>query len=232
MNSIVIIKKSVMIFLVAVIMAGCSDPENLVKKGILLIDPSLTVGDALNNYRHFNKTEWKVFRDTRKRQFVEFSGKININGLVGTKDYNDRELTPDALKTFMNMYGSACFTYNALFVISADGKTFNLARSIIKLTGKKENEEVDCGDEILRKIYNDEPQTSVSAYLNDAAAEIDNKRIEAESQAALQRLEAEQEAERKRIEEERAAEWVRIKAEQDRKTEENIKAMLMKLKNN
>lgn len=50
---------------------------NLVKDGILNDYPSLTVGEAFDNYSYFSKTEWKNFTATNGRDVVEFEGKLD-----------------------------------------------------------------------------------------------------------------------------------------------------------
>ncbi|MFP4332825.1 MAG: hypothetical protein ACLFQJ_05950 [Campylobacterales bacterium] len=50
---------------------------NLVKDGVLGNHPSLTVGEAFDNYSYFSKTDWKSFTATNGRDVVEFEGKLD-----------------------------------------------------------------------------------------------------------------------------------------------------------
>lgn len=49
---------------------------NLVKSGVLSNHPSLSVGEAFDNYSYFSKTNWRSFESTNGKEVVEFKGKL------------------------------------------------------------------------------------------------------------------------------------------------------------
>lgn len=77
-------------WLVSSVFKGCSGSESSggsggggifeskevkqVKGGTLGADKTVTVGNALDKYKHFSKTKWKSFKDEQDRQVVEFTG--------------------------------------------------------------------------------------------------------------------------------------------------------------
>jgi hypothetical protein len=119
----------------AVILSGCgSNPEDAVKSGTLQIDPSVTVGDALNEYQYFGTKKWGSFKDTQKRQIVEFNGLLDFDKFAGS-ELQGMQLTADMLKKAKQKLGDGKLTYVAQFAVSKDGKTFNLKYSGIKIAG-------------------------------------------------------------------------------------------------
>jgi len=105
-----------------------------VKGGTLKLDPSVTVGDALDGYKYFSSTRWKAFRDRQNRQIVEFRGKIDIDKLVGSQ-FLDSVLTSEMIRKAKKKLGNPVFTYIAQFAVSKDGKTFALSYNGLHVTG-------------------------------------------------------------------------------------------------
>jgi hypothetical protein len=65
-------------------LAGCEFFSNIefVKGSILDIDYSLSIGDALDNYKYFTSTEWKEFETSQGREVVEFKGYYFKNDVI------------------------------------------------------------------------------------------------------------------------------------------------------
>ncbi|MFA7446103.1 MAG: hypothetical protein WCY89_09165 [Flavobacteriaceae bacterium] len=61
---------------------GLLSNTNLVKDHVDDLDPSLTLGEALDNYKYFIKTEWKEFTTQRGQEMVEFNGYYNEKDIV------------------------------------------------------------------------------------------------------------------------------------------------------
>jgi len=55
---------------------------DIIKKSILDIDYSISIGEALDNYKFFTKTEWREFTSTERREVVEFKGYYFKNDVV------------------------------------------------------------------------------------------------------------------------------------------------------
>ena len=62
-----------------------SDVE-IVMKGTLPYDKSITIGDAFNNFRYFESKKWKAHQDENKRRLVTFIGALDLGKL---KYYNN-----------------------------------------------------------------------------------------------------------------------------------------------
>lgn len=61
------------------VVSGCDklDDTSLVKDGTLEMDKSLTVGQAMNNYKYFKKTTWNLVKTDNGRKFVEVTGDVD-----------------------------------------------------------------------------------------------------------------------------------------------------------
>lgn len=159
----------------AVMLCSCgTNPEDLVKSGTLQIDPSVTVGDALNEYQYFGNKKWESFQDTQKRQIVEFNGVLNFDKFAGI-ELQGMQLTADMLKKAKQKLGDMKLTYVAQFAVSKDGKTFNLKYSGIKMAGTNKDTgkkgEQDISDEnflMLQHIYANKPEPSTWGLLISA----------------------------------------------------------------
>lgn len=126
-----------LIALVAV--SGCSGGGGgnvgLVKNGVLEFDQTLTVGQALDGYKYFKSTTWRGDEDEQGRQFVEFRGwQIHSNPNWTCK-------------------GEVIVQ----FLISVDGKTFEIG-----YTGWKDDEGAQestqlSSDVMIDSIYNNNP---------------------------------------------------------------------------
>lgn len=104
--------KLIGVLLLACIFAGCSDSGiSMVKKGTLEFDKSLTVGQAIDNYKFFKKTKWEALTTDNGKKVVQIHGEIDTEK---HPRFNSKEL-PD-LKNFEMQFQ---------FVINADN-TFQL----------------------------------------------------------------------------------------------------------
>ena len=61
-------------------LSGC-DPVSQVKEGVLQLDKSVTVGDALDGYQYFSSTEWTSGESSQGKSFVECSGDIKNSSM-------------------------------------------------------------------------------------------------------------------------------------------------------
>ncbi|MCP4177688.1 MAG: hypothetical protein GY756_07970 [bacterium] len=85
--------KQLSIFLAVAIIAilflnGCllnatkKNAINIVQDSTLQNYKNLTIGEALNNYKYFEKKEWKSYKTDKGRIFVPFTGETDTNGLL------------------------------------------------------------------------------------------------------------------------------------------------------
>ena len=159
----------------AVMLYGCgTNSEDSVKSGTLQIDPSVTVGDALNGYQYFGNKKWESFQDSQKRQIVEFNGAVDYDKFAGS-ELQGMQLTTDMVKKAKQKLGDMKITYVAQFAVSKDGKTFNLKYSGIKMAGTNKDTgkkgEQDISDEnflMLQHIYANKPEPSTWGLLMSA----------------------------------------------------------------
>lgn len=79
-------KKIYYILLIGVIVLfdGCGDAfdsnVDFVKKSYMIDDLSISIGDALDKYPNFTKSEWKEFKTPQGKEIVEFQGYYEYNG--------------------------------------------------------------------------------------------------------------------------------------------------------
>lgn len=72
-----LLKKSAYFLMYVVLITGCNlflSNTEYVKNSVWMTDYSMKVGDALDNYKYFTKTEWKEFTTDRGKEIVEFNG--------------------------------------------------------------------------------------------------------------------------------------------------------------
>ena len=161
------------------LLAGCSktDPIMLVKNGTLDFDKSVTVGNALDNYKYFSNQSWRSFVDDQKRTVVEFTALFDYNKFVGA-EIEGITITDAMLTRAKAKLGELTLTYLVQFKIAADGKSFELAYSATKMTGRsKETGKLTDGDmpdkdlSPLSLIYNNKPALAPLGILISASSE-------------------------------------------------------------
>ena len=129
--------RKVFLIVIAGILAvsGCSaSPVDTVKNGTLNIDPSVTVGGAMNGYKYFAKKEWKAFKDAQNRQIVEFRGQIDIDKYAGVTLFGTL-ITSDMIKRAKKNLRNPVFTCIAQFAVSKNEKSFQLKYDGVHVTG-------------------------------------------------------------------------------------------------
>jgi len=152
--------------------AAAADPEDIVKNGALKIDPSVTVGNALNGYKYFGHTTWESFEDSQKRRTVEFVGIFDYDKFSDTKSEElSTVLTADMIRKAKKKAQGLKIAYVAQFSISRDGETFELRYSGFRIFGanqgasKKirdmEKEQADEKFMMLRNVYANKLEPSV-----------------------------------------------------------------------
>ena len=151
--------------------------EDIVKNGVLNIDPSVTVGDALNGYKYFGHTDWKSFEDSQKRRIVEFNGIFDYDKFSDTKTEQlpTVVLTADNIHKMKERSQGLKIAYVAQFSISRDGEAFELRYSGFKAFGANQNadkkikgmekEQPDEGFKLLKNIYGNKLDPSVWMFL-------------------------------------------------------------------
>ena len=165
-------------FLLAIIVSGClsSDPIQMVKKGTLEFDKSVTVGNALNGYKYFNSTKWTSFQDSQKRTIVQFDATYDYNKFIGTTAEDFEPLTADMINKAKTNLGTVHIACVVQFAISTDKKTFEIVSSSTKISGTIEDtgkpDEKNFDDENyqeLKRVYNNQPSLTVWGLLFRAA---------------------------------------------------------------
>jgi hypothetical protein len=85
------IKNYKMVFLgiIYLLLTSCGKSNvEIVKGGTLPFDKSITIGNGLNNYKYFKSVKWQEVQDENKRNYVVFTGDINIDKLKEFDQYN------------------------------------------------------------------------------------------------------------------------------------------------
>lgn len=72
--------KMTCVLVLAIGLSACSDSNiSQVKNGTLALDKSLTIGQAIDNYKYFSKTKWETLTTENKKKVVQVSGKIDLS---------------------------------------------------------------------------------------------------------------------------------------------------------
>lgn len=113
-------KLYVLLFLLlsVISISGCDKAKSLtnsdvslVKAGTLEFDKSLTVGQAIDKYRYFKKTDWELLKEDNGRRVVQTTADIDV---MKHPDINPAKI-PELKSAF----------YKFQFIINQD-KTFQL----------------------------------------------------------------------------------------------------------
>lgn len=164
----------------SLILFGCAeDPKDIVKSGMLQIDQSLTVGDALSKYQYFGNNDWKSFRDPQGREIVEFNGTFDFAKFKGASLAADplkrMTLSNERVEQAIKKLGDLQISYVAQFAVSMDGETFEFKYSGLKIsvtnkdTGEKGEQEIaDQNFQILKNIYSNQPESYTWGLLASA----------------------------------------------------------------
>jgi hypothetical protein len=78
-------KKCIALLTTVMLFASCNYFSNTeyVKNAILYdVDYSISIGDALDKYKYFTKTEWEEFTTANGREIVEFKGYYFKNNVI------------------------------------------------------------------------------------------------------------------------------------------------------
>lgn len=136
---------AILIFLFCYSCSG-KNPVSTVKDGVLEFDKSVTVGNAYDNYKYFEKKEWSSFETEQKRNVVEFKGTLPVADIVKKIDYDFKFFTSDYISSI---------EYTTQFTISADGESFEINYSGLKIKHKDGKEEPikDSGMTMVESIY-------------------------------------------------------------------------------
>jgi len=161
-------------FLLAIIIAGCakSDPVQMVKNGTLDVDKSVTVGNALDGYKYFGDKKWTLIEDDQKRTIVQFEATFAQEKYIGLKVEDYEVVTAEKLQKDKAEIPDLACKFTVQFMVSADGKSFELGSVTSKVTGtdKKTGKPFDqdasgeASQDFLR-IYQNQPAVSVALVL-------------------------------------------------------------------
>ncbi len=109
---------TIVLLLIIVVSTGCDKAKSLtnsdvsiVKNGTLEFDKSITVGQAIDKYRYFTKTDWESMKEENGRRIVQTTAQIDITKY------------PEVNKIKIPDLKSAFFKFQ--FVINQD-KTFQI----------------------------------------------------------------------------------------------------------
>lgn len=160
------IKKISILFLGLLI--GCNDTSQ-VQNGIMTSNPSITVGDAFNNWDACEKTKWDEFTTDNNMRIVEFSCmdiiKAQVMDELADKYVGmENERREGELKI-------AYYKYVFQWVINVDGsfEIDNVQQVIVWRDGKKFEDTLDA-DEQVNLVYQNSV-FSVQQFEKDSGGE-------------------------------------------------------------
>ncbi len=145
-----------------------TDPYiDIVKKGVLKLDPSVSVGDAFDGYDFFQKTSWKSFVSDQNRRVVEMSGMFDFDKFAGTSipEAKGQPVLSSAMvykaKQKLNGVG---ISYVIQFAIAKDNASFEIKFSGIEIEkAVRPDKETfqENGISILERIFANKPAPTV-----------------------------------------------------------------------
>lgn len=128
---------------------------SLVKSGVLGIDDSITVGEAIDNYKYFKDVKWESFKTENGRRVVQVTGNLNLNDL---KNVSKNKWMVEGLLKKGYIKADVIFQ----FLISKDGKKFRLYTEAVDFYKKdgtiEHGNDLSLSDALhdLKLIYNNE----------------------------------------------------------------------------
>lgn len=132
------------------------DYINFVKDNVFKFDKSLTIGQALDNYKYLKNKKWKFFKSDQGRKIVEFSGDIVISAYDKKNTSHVRAISSKKINDVKNKISS--FIYRVQFKLHANDESFDLGYSGYDLNyrdGEKENVQEEP-NVTLSQIYNEQ----------------------------------------------------------------------------
>ena len=95
-----------------VFFVGCESNTEIVKNSILAdVDYSISIGDALDNYKYFTNTEWREFKTSQGREVVEFKGQYFKNDVIVRIQFRlNKDLEEDDEGVNLRV-GYQCYSY-------------------------------------------------------------------------------------------------------------------------
>jgi len=136
-------KQLIFFFSCIVIFSSCSSSNtDFVKDSVLAdFDRSISIGDALDNYKYFTSSEWDEFTTSQGREIVEFKGYYFKNNVVVKIQFRmNKDLQEDA--------------DGASFIINYQGYIYTTENG--EQREKKDNS-------LIREIYNNREITWLSS---------------------------------------------------------------------
>jgi tetratricopeptide (TPR) repeat protein len=141
------------LFINACGIGGIGGDISKVKKGYLDFDKSITIGQAFEGYKYFDKKNWSALKDEQGRRYVNYDAQMNKDFL--TEVNNDRE------KDKINFgkkgpIGAIKITFQ--FTINHDGTFFPSGSGYVVtwLSGEEEDKGI-LNDSDVMSIYKNEP---------------------------------------------------------------------------
>ena len=142
-------KKSICFLLCIVLLYSCTSflsNTELVKDAIYEEDYSISIGDALDNYKYFTRTEWKEFTTEQGRDIVEFRGFYFKNDvMVRIQFILNKDLQEDTEGANFRI-GYQCYSY-----VTYDGEKKEVKNSYLIEKIYKNKEIQQLSYENLRK---------------------------------------------------------------------------------
>ena len=165
---------------------GLSGERNIdiVKSASLKIDSSVSVGNALDNYKYFSSTSWKEFEDEQRRIVVEFNGRIPLDTIISNiSGGSDKNVVDKFLSRYPDFKSGA--TVRIQFLIDADRKNFKVGYSCVEVNGGKRCE----GDyDNIKDLYANKFISCIQVFGSMMFNEVRSQVLEDERSASLKKF--------------------------------------------
>lgn len=131
------------------------DDVSLVKSGRLEMDPSVTVGQALENYKFFNSVRWEGNVSPNGRRVVTFTGAYDLDLIPQHPSPFEWNATRLMMDMFRELTETNVATLTAIYDFNVlEGDSFMIAGCSIQPGFDEENEKTQM---IMRKLEERDP---------------------------------------------------------------------------
>lgn len=179
------LKKTLMCFIMGSLLVGCKSKVDQAKNYIWEGDKALTLGKALDNYKWFEKTSWKLKKTENGKEYVEFVGTLLPPSSKIELATSAIQTVPKIKNQIENNVGAENYYYNTILCTNSSTDAilagWALNRNTIKADGTDFTSHINdfnsTGDEARRArheqlsmsldIYTEAANKLMSFYAND-----------------------------------------------------------------
>ncbi len=129
--------------------SGSSSNIEFVRSGVFDFDPSIYLGNALENYPYFSAYTWSEYTSPQGRQLVRFTAFYNLVSDLQTLGVLSEQINMEIVPTV---------EFNIDFAIDVDGTNYEIFGGVTRVNGEVLSQYAgDEAFEILQLVYQSQP---------------------------------------------------------------------------